>query len=204
MKIVSLALATAVAAVIGSAPLLAQSPNNDTGGTSQSGARMNAPTHPGENQWDRDRDWNGRPGWQQGGAGYGWMGPGMMGPQAGWMMGPQSGSMMGQRPGWMMGRRAGWRRGHHHEPRGAHFRFVRGDARIDIQCPANQSLKDCVDAASTLIDKVANMGPPPPPPPGQPRPPAGSSGSTGSDMPGDMPGGMPGGGNRPNMPRDRM
>ncbi len=71
--------------------------------------------------------------------------------------GPQAGWMMGQRPGWM-GRRAGWRQRFHHRPRGAHFRFVRGDARIDIQCPANQPLKDCVDAASTLIDKVAHMG----------------------------------------------
>ena len=84
------------------------------------------------------------------------------------------GWMMGQRPGWM-GQRAGSQR-FHHRPRGAHFRFVRGDARIDIQCPANQPLKDCVDAASTLIDKVAHMGPPPPPPPGGPKspPPAGS------------------------------
>ena len=174
MKIVSLALATAVAAILGSTPLLAQAPNNDASGTARSGAQMNAPTHPGPNQWDRDREWYGR----QDGPGYGWRG---MGPQSGWMMGP--GWMMGHHPGWM-GQRAGWRR-HRHAPRGAHFRFARGNARIDIQCPANQPLKDCVDAASTLIDKVAHMGPPPPPPPGSPRPPAGPSGSTGGDMPGN-------------------
>jgi hypothetical protein len=164
MKIVSLVLAAAVAAVIGSAPALAQPADTQSGDTPQSGAEVNAPTHPGPNQWDRDRDWN-RPGWQGGVPGYGWMG---RGPRGGWMM--------GQRPSWM-GRQGAWHR-FHHRPRGAHFRFQRGNARIDIQCPANQSLKDCVDAASTLIDKVAHMGPPPPPPPPggptSPPPPAGS------------------------------
>lgn len=66
-----------------------------------------------------------------------------------------------------------WRR-HHHEmgggghmgmmgmmmrPRGAHFRFRRGDARIDIQCPARESLQSCVEAASELIDRVSRLGP---------------------------------------------
>ncbi len=145
MKIVSLVVATTVAAVIGSAPVLAQSTDTPSGNP-PSGPQMNAPTHPGPNQWARDRDWYGRPG----GYGYGWMGPWMMGPHAGWMM--------GRRPGWMG--HHGWRRWHR-PPRGARFTFTRGNARVDIQCPANQSLKDCVDAASTLIDKVRSMGPPP-------------------------------------------
>ena len=45
-----------------------------------------------------------------------------------------------------------------------------------IQCPANQSLKDCVDAGSTLIDKVAHMNPPTP---GAPKPPAPQGNSQG-------------------------
>jgi hypothetical protein len=44
-------------------------------------------------------------------------------------------------------------------PRGAHFRFRRGDARIDIQCPARESLQSCVEAASELIDRVSRLGP---------------------------------------------
>lgn len=175
MKIVPLVVATAVAAVIGSSPLLAQSADAPSANTPQSGSAMNAPTHPGQSQWDRDRDWY-RSGRQQGGPGFGWMGPWMMGPRAGWMM--------GQRPGWM-GRHAAWRQ---RPPRGARFTFTRGDARVDIQCPASQSLKDCIDAASTLIDKVAGMGSPPPA--GRTKPPAGSSGP--------MPGGM-----MPNMPGNR-
>jgi hypothetical protein len=175
-------LATAVAAVIGSAPLLAQSADTQSGNTSQSAPQMNPPTHPGANQWARDRDWYARPGVP----GYGWMGP-----HAGWMMGGGGpGWMMGHRPGWM-GHHAGWRRGHR-GPRGARFTFTRGNARVDIQCPANQPLKECVDAASTLIDKVGSMGPPAP---GQPKPPAGNSGPN----PGNMPGG-----NMPNMPGNRM
>jgi hypothetical protein len=160
MKIVPLVLATVFAAVIGSSPVLVPSADAQ----SAVGSPMNAPTHPGPNQWARDSDWYPRPGWQQGSPAYGWMGPRMMGPQAHWMMGGG--------PGWTRQRAGWWHRVH--RPRGAHFSFSRGNARIDIQCPANQSLKDCVDAASTLIDKVARMGPPPPPPPpGAPKPPAG-------------------------------
>jgi hypothetical protein len=159
MKILSLVLAAAFAAMIGSSPLLAQSAGTSSGNAPQSSAQMNAPTHPSQNQWARDRDWYR----QQGGYGYGWMGPGMMGPHHGWMM--------GQRPGWM-GPHAGWRRGQR-QPRGARFIFTRGNSRVDIQCPANQNLKECVDAASTLIDKVRSMGPSDSPP-GQPKPPAGN------------------------------
>jgi len=168
MKIVSLVLATTFAAVIGSAPLHAQSTGDQSGAASPSGSGMSAPTHPGANQWDRDRDWYRRPGGPQGG--YGYMGPPSMGP---WMMGPRAGWMMGPRAHWMR-RHAGWR--HHHRPRGARFVFKRGNESIVIQCPANQSLKDCVDAASTLIDKVMRMNPPPPRPgaPKSPPPPSGA------------------------------
>ncbi|HEU5019483.1 MAG TPA: hypothetical protein VFT69_16095 [Pseudolabrys sp.] len=92
--------------------------------------------------------------------------------------------MMGRRMGMMgmMGARA----------RGARFHFKRGDATIDIRCPADENVAACVNAASKLIDKVATMGgehptgpganPPPPPkapppPPNSPPPPGGSNGT---------------------------
>ena len=178
MKIVSLLLAASVAAAIGSAPALAQSADTQSDNSPQSGPQMNAPTHPGPDQWARDRDWYGRPG--MGPGGYGWMGPRMMNPHAGWMM--------RQRPDWME-RHAELR--HHHGSRGARFTFTRGNARFDIRCPGNQSLKDCVDAASTLIDKVMAMGPksPPPPPLGAPKPPGQSKPSAGTSGPAPTPGG---------------
>ncbi len=37
---------------------------------------------------------------------------------------------------------------------GARFQFSKGDAHIDIRCPQNETLQNCVDAASRLIDKV--------------------------------------------------
>lgn len=40
---------------------------------------------------------------------------------------------------------------------GARFQFSRGNAYIDIRCPRNDSLQDCVEAASRLIDKVHSL-----------------------------------------------
>jgi hypothetical protein len=40
---------------------------------------------------------------------------------------------------------------------GARFQFSRGDAHIDIRCPQNESLQNCVQAASQLIDKVHSL-----------------------------------------------
>lgn len=40
---------------------------------------------------------------------------------------------------------------------GAHFRMRRGNAVIDIQCPRDESVDNCVNAAGRLIDKVASM-----------------------------------------------
>ena len=45
---------------------------------------------------------------------------------------------------------------------GARFQFSRGDAQIDIRCPQNESLQNCVLAASQLIDKVQSLTPGPP------------------------------------------
>jgi hypothetical protein len=59
------------------------------------------------------------------------------------------GGAMNPHAGWM-GRRA-WGSG---VGGGAHFRFTRGDARIDIQCPANEDVEHCVKAAGELVDKV--------------------------------------------------
>ncbi len=42
---------------------------------------------------------------------------------------------------------------------GARFQFSKGDAHIDIRCPQNETLQDCVDGASRLIDKVHSLEP---------------------------------------------
>jgi hypothetical protein len=44
---------------------------------------------------------------------------------------------------------------------GARFQFSRGDAHIDIICPQNETLQNCVQAASQLIDKVHSLTPGP-------------------------------------------
>src|ERR1035437_9686534 len=133
MKIISLAPAMALAAIVGSAqPTLAQPyvQSGDTAG-GQAQSDMNGPDH--ENRgWDRDQDrqpsnWGDHRGEQGGGGGT----PGGMGHQAGG-------------------------RGAMHDG-GAHFRFTRGNARIDIKCPTNEDVEHCVKAAGELIGKVMSM-----------------------------------------------
>jgi hypothetical protein len=43
----------------------------------------------------------------------------------------------------------------------ARFQFSRGDAHIDIRCPQNESLQNCVQAAIQLIDMVHGLVPGP-------------------------------------------
>jgi hypothetical protein len=131
MKIISLAPAMALAAIVGSAqPTLAQ-PNDQPGGSAgnQAQSDMNGPDQQNRGS-DRDQDrqpsnWEHHRGDRGGG----------MGPHAGWM-GSQA-----------------WGRGARHDG-GAHFRFTRGNTRIDIQCPANEDVEHCVKAAGELIGKV--------------------------------------------------
>jgi len=52
-----------------------------------------------------------------------------------------------------------WMFGGQGEDRGAHFRFRRGDARIDIRCGDHESTSVCVEAAIRLMDKVMSMRP---------------------------------------------
>src|SRR5674476_935214 len=115
MKIISLAPAMALAAIVGSAQ-----------------SDMNGPDH--ENRgWDRDQDrqpsnWEHHRG--------------------------EQGSGMGTHAGGM-GHQAGGRGAMHDG--GAHFRFTRGNARIDIKCPTNEDVEHCVKAAGELVDKVMSM-----------------------------------------------
>ena len=44
---------------------------------------------------------------------------------------------------------------------GAWFQFSRGDTQIDIRCPQNESMQNCVQAASQLIDKLHSLTPGP-------------------------------------------
>ena len=59
---------------------------------------------------------------------------------------------------------------------GARFHFRRDGNALDIQCPPNEPVLDCVEAASRLIDKVRTMTPaassqaPALPPEGRPTP----------------------------------
>jgi hypothetical protein len=134
MKIASLALATALAAMVGSAqPTLAQ-PYDKSGGSdekqSQDAPRMHQRMHQQQQDQssDHDRDWQSRPGRHH--------------------RSRAEGGPMGQMHGW--GRRGMGRCG------GVQFHFARGNERIDIQCPADQNMESCVRAASQLIDKVMN------------------------------------------------
>jgi hypothetical protein len=68
------------------------------------------------------------------------------------MHGPMGHGPMDMRMGWMM---------HHmmeaHRPppsKGAHFRFKKGDAMVDIKCADDEPMKACVDAGSALLDKL--------------------------------------------------
>ena len=134
MKIILLAPAMALAAIVGSAqPTLAQ-PYDQSGSSagSQAQSDTNEPDH--ENRgWDRDQDrqpsnWEHHRGEQGGG------------------MGTHAGGM---------GHQAGGRGAMHDG--GAHFRFTRGNARIDIKCPTNEDVEHCVKAAGELIGKVMSM-----------------------------------------------
>ncbi len=51
----------------------------------------------------------------------------------------------------------------HSGRRGTLLRLKRGDAEIDIRCGADDALRDCVSAATTLLDKLASLS-------GQPSP----------------------------------
>jgi hypothetical protein len=39
----------------------------------------------------------------------------------------------------------------------AHFRFRRGPAVVDVQCPEGESLQTCVNAAGQLLEKIASL-----------------------------------------------
>jgi len=154
----------ALAAIVCSAqPTLAQ-PYDQSGSSAGSQAQSDVN---GPDQQNRDQDRQRQPNWRHQ---WGEQGGGMR-PHAGWM-----------------GHQA-WGRGAMNDG-GAHFRFTRGNARIDIKCPANEDVERCVKAAGELVDKVMSMKenagtaglnpdgvPNANPPPGQSpsRPPAGST-----------------------------
>lgn len=43
--------------------------------------------------------------------------------------------------------------------RGSSFQMKIGDTNIDVKCDARETLRDCVDAATTLLDKSRSMAP---------------------------------------------
>jgi hypothetical protein len=140
MKLLPLALAAAVsAAAFGSAaPALAQSGDNGgtgygnrsqtTGAASDDDSDSGDYRDRGHDQWrGQDRD---RDGWRD-----------------------RDGAIMHR---WMMDMMG---RGPHRAPpsAGASFRFQHGRDRVDIRCPPQQSLDDCVRAAGRLMRDLAAM-----------------------------------------------
>jgi|tagenome__1003787_1003787.scaffolds.fasta_scaffold20333019_1 hypothetical protein len=57
----------------------------------------------------------------------------------------------------------GWDRSYRHDHgddgsgRGSSFHMRMGDAKIDVRCGPRETLKDCVDAATTLLDKARSL-----------------------------------------------
>jgi hypothetical protein len=197
MDIRSLALASAFAAAIGCAqPVLAQSQDQTGVATNRNGSGMNDrmmdhgtmmnETDQGQattgakagNGFTNEDDDNGS-------ADRNWHHP---------SMGRDMGPMWRHR---MMMRAAG----------GARFHFARGNARIDVRCPADEDVRVCVQAAGKLLDKIAEL--------------RGGRGNTtgsaagednggatnepgGSASPNDQQNGSPPGRNGPSVPGERM
>jgi len=202
MTIAKLALASAVAAVLGCAhPAFAQSqdqtgasPNQDQTGMSHPspgrGQIMNdgsITTGAGrgddedDNADNRDDNWN-----SQRGRRYGqdWrMGGGMMGGGVGPMAG-RLGQMARRRQ--MMLRAVG----------GAHFHFARGNATIDVRCSVQEDTQACVRAAGELLDKIGELRDG-----GRDR---GNTNGAGGGNEGPAGGRTPGDQTTPNMPGERM
>lgn len=44
-------------------------------------------------------------------------------------------------------------------PKGAHLRFERGDARIDVKCADDEPMKACADITLQLLDKLSTLKP---------------------------------------------
>jgi hypothetical protein len=52
----------------------------------------------------------------------------------------------------------GWREGRYHRGGGARF-FVRsGETRVGVVCDSGESMRSCVDAALTLLDRAKQAG----------------------------------------------
>src|SRR4051812_38418453 len=72
--------------------------------------------------------------------------------RGGWGWGHRDGGPRGPGGGWHDGR------GHHGGHRqGAGFFFQRGDTRFAVRCDQQESMRDCVDAATTLLDRVRSL-----------------------------------------------
>jgi hypothetical protein len=136
MKLLPLALAAAMsAAAFGSAaPALAQS--GDNGGTGYGNQSQTTGAASDDDSDSGDYRARGR----EGGRGH-----------DGW--GDREGALMHR---WMMDMMG---RGPHRPPpsAGASFRFQHGRDRVDIRCPPQQSLDDCVRAAGRLMRELAAM-----------------------------------------------
>ena len=44
-------------------------------------------------------------------------------------------------------------------PKGANFRFERGDAKVDVKCADDEPMRGCADITLQLLDKLSAMKP---------------------------------------------
>ena len=139
MNIASLALATALAAIVGCAQTAVAQTQDQTGAATAAQATPddNATTGSGNSASRDDDDRNaatsGQPGEET--SAQPWRDCGPM--------------VMRMRP--TMPRRQMLR------GTGAHFHFARGKARIDVTCSVQEDTEACVRAAGKLIDKIAEL-----------------------------------------------
>ena len=115
-----------------------------------------------------DWGWRGQGGWEPGGWGH-WRGDGGWDHGGwGWGHGGWRGGEGWQDHGWR-----GRRRGHH----AAHFMFRSPQGNLTVKCSEDEPMRACVEAATTLLDRVQSMrqvtpgqtqpGPSGPPPTGR-------------------------------------
>lgn len=170
MKIAAIALASALAAIAGSAqPGLAQTANQnpdqsqygqdqnrtelDQTGSRMSGSQsnmngsMNDEDEDDENSYTTGQNADNP---QRNQDGQNWSGEGNRNSDSN-----RGGSDRGRMEGRMSQR---W---HRHmmmgRNEGASFTFGNGNARMRIRCPANESLQNCVNAATQLLDKISSL-----------------------------------------------
>ena len=154
MKIAALALASALAAAGFAQPSFAQQ-NSNQDQSNQFGQQQYGQQQYGQGMQDSDEDQGpDNRNWQRGGN---------------WRNDARAeNNENNENDGWrrmhqrMERRMGGMWQGHHrgwaqNAREGATFRFGNGQARMVVHCPGNESIQNCVQGATQLLDKIANL-----------------------------------------------